>query len=252
MSVDGAAYAQVVREARDGGVELERFREPMGDTAYTRFAVPVAAGARDPEGLAAAAEVHPGIEAGDGHVTLVDRDRMLMTYDLDDGSVTLPGDTFYAAVQDRDPGRGVLGTATALIAGRLNPLYRRGRATAAEQELAEDGPEWTTRHARTAYGVLALTAAAAVSGGYGLLAGEPTFFDIGVGSAIADVGFMGTYGAYTFGGIEAMLEQVDSRNADAIDDRAGDTIVHADTSRVIDAWLDSIDPDAETPGWLDR
>ncbi len=241
-------YADVVRDAADGGAALERFREPLGDDRYVRFAEPIAMTAEDPDALAAAADAHPGFHAGDGYVTIISGGEMLATYDVDEGSVSIDGDVLHSITRDRDPGP--LGRVVETVRGDRNPIYRRGRDRAAGQDL-DDAGEWLTRSRRTSYGILGLTAAAAVSGGYGILSGEPAFLELGAGLAASEIGFMGTYGAYAGGGTDEMMDRATSRRADAIDDRAGDTVVHADTSRVIDAWIDSIDPDAETPAWLE-
>lgn len=247
MTVDHAGYAAVARDAIDHGAELHRFRDPLGDERYVAFGEPIAMTVTGIDDIAAVADDHPDYHATEDHLAVARDGRMLATYDRATGDVTVDGDILLRVMHEEEPGR--VGRIRDAVHGARNPLYRRGRAAATDQDLSE-ADEWIDRQRRTSYGALAFSLGTLASGGYGVLTGDPTFLHIGGALAAAEAGFLGTYGAYSAGGTDAVREKMDARTADDIDETAGDTVVHVDAHRVVEDWVDAVDPDTDTPDWI--
>ncbi|MDY6768494.1 MAG: hypothetical protein SVW02_00080 [Candidatus Nanohaloarchaea archaeon] len=250
MSVDDAAYAAAIREAARDGAALDTFREPLTDEQFVDFAAPIGMAVSHEHEIAEAAETHPGLYASDGYIAVRTEDDVLCTYDREAREFTVDGAVFYSAVPHEPAG--LMDRVYDRIVGEGNPLYQQGRDTAVAQDLEDGVGQWVARSRRLAYGQTGLTAAAAVSGLYGIVSGDISFLQLGAGIGVTAAAAMPTYGAYVRGGLAGMKEQAAGRQADDLEAVAGDVTVHADMSPVLEDWLDAFDPAAETPDWLSR
>ncbi|MDY6766116.1 MAG: hypothetical protein SVW77_02005 [Candidatus Nanohaloarchaea archaeon] len=247
MSVDERAYAAAVREAADGGVPLERFRDPIPDTQFLHLAEPVEITVNNQQRIAEAADTDPWIYESGDYLALREDDEVLFTYNRETEEMTLNGNVFHRVVAGpRDSSRGRI---YERLAGERNPIYRRARETA-ESQGREDADRWLNRAHHVAYGQVGLAAGAAASWIYGMFSGDPVFMYLSGGISLTTAATIPTIGAYMHGGVEGARRQAAEQRADELVETVGAVSITADTSPVVDDWLDALDPDTETPRWL--
>lgn len=254
MRIDGDAdaYRAVLAEARRGDAAVEDLREPMDDRTFTVYAAPLYA-----------------LQERPGEVEEYEEDGATVR-EVPDGPAYHPAEDAYTVDGEmltdihtgmtRGPSGLAARTRSALVTAftDYNPFHHYGRHRAV-MDLPLDGDpgeasvRYHRRGALAALGGAAIGAGAAAAALAGGMLDAPLLQQAGETVFAADaVGQIPVQGYYV-GAAQESKELGAAQTANGLVDEIGDSALRVEPeNNAVEGFFDALDPDAETPDWLDR